>query len=349
MVFHVAREGLDEARGETLTLLQETRNVPVCERRYDWLYRRNPDGEAALWTIRKVETGELAGFTVALPRRMLTDGRVTTCWNGADFSIRRKFRTLGVAMKLRRAAKEGVDAGEAEFLYAHPNAKMQLIHEKVGHSPVGEMVRYALPLRYAPYFKRRLPGRWLPTMAGAALDTVGACRRCWRPHCWKSDVQVEETPMFDDRFDQLFADAQPARRIVGVRDSTYLTWRYGDNPAYRTHAVLARRAGHLVGYALFTCAEEVTHVKDIFTGPEEGVAEDLIVALVRHARRGKKSTSVSAIVLEGNPLEETFIHAGFTRREDTSQMFGYARREGPLGETLSDRNNWLVTVGDRDV
>ena len=52
----------------------------------------------------------MAGFTVAIPRRMRVDGSPCVCWNCADFSVAPKFRVLGVAVKLRRASREGVDA-----------------------------------------------------------------------------------------------------------------------------------------------------------------------------------------------------------------------------------------------
>jgi len=348
MAFEVFEENLDEARDEALAMLDATRRDASPKRRYDWLYRDNPDGEAVLWAVRKVETGEMAGFTVALPRRMLVDGRPRVCWNGADFSIRQEFRTLGVAIKLRRAAKEGVDAGRVDFLYAHPNAKMQLIHEKVGHSPVGTMVRYAKPLRTGKHWKGRLKGTWLPAVAGKLTDVALHVRSPeWR-HRPTFSTRLVESPVFDGRFDRLFERAEATRRVLGVRDSRYLDWRYARNPLYRTHAILAEDGEQLAGYLLFTRGQAMVHVKDVLVAGGRAAQRDLIAALIRLSRK-TRSASISAAVLEGHPLEGTLTRFGFARRPDCSQMFGYAPMESPLREVVLDRSSWMVSVGDRDV
>jgi len=347
MAFEVYEENLDEVREEAMATLNATRDKPIDPRRYDWLYRENPDGKAVMWSIRNTDTGEMAGFTVALPRRVLVDGKVRVCWNGADFSIRKKFRTLGVAMKLRRAAKEGVDAGRVDFLYANPNAKMQVIHEKVGHRPVGTMVRYARVIRSEPYLRRRFGGRALPAVAGKAADGILRLRDAGRRRRPVFSTRVVESPRFDERFDRLFDEVRSSRRVVGIRDARYLDWRWARNPLHPTHAVLAEDNGRLAGYALFTTDKSVVHVKDVFAASDEARA-DLAAELVRHARQ-LRADSVSAVVLQGHPAGETLQQFGFARREDTSQMFGYAAEGSSLSNVVLAQNSWLFSVGDRDV
>jgi len=348
MAYAVYEENLDDVRDEALAALSATRDRPADERRYDWLYRRNPDGEAVLWSIRHEAAGELAGFTVVLPRRVLVDGEEHICWNGADFSIHRKYRALGVAVKLRRAAKEAIDLGRADFLYAHPNAKMQLIHQRVGHWPVGAMVRYAKPLRAAPYLRRRLHSPVLAAAAGSLVDAGWRLLRLGRRYQYAGELRVVESPEFDGRFDRLFDEAAAVRRVVGVRDARYLRWRYAENPLYRTRAVLAEEAGRLQGYALFTIDRGVADVKDVLVAGNGPTERDLVARLIEHAR-GLGLTSVSAVVLEGHPIVDTLNSFGFSRRPDGSQMFGYARHEDPLRDVVSNPDSWLVSVGDRDV
>ena len=103
----------------------------------------NPHGLATGWKVVDGETGEVVGFTVALPRKVSVFGKRVIAWNCADFSIDTKFRTLGVAAKLRRAARDAIDAGQHPFLYAHPNEKMLVVHKRVGHTVIGQSHRYA--------------------------------------------------------------------------------------------------------------------------------------------------------------------------------------------------------------
>ena len=348
MSFQVVEDTLDAARDEAIALLDATRRGLIDEVRFDWLYGNNPDGQAVLWAIRKVETGEMAGFTVALPRRIMVDGKARTCWNGADFSMMPKFRTLGLAMKLRRAAKEGVDGGRVDFLYSHPNERMAVIHAKVGHAPVGRMLRYAKPLKTAPCFSQKVRSKALAAAMGGAIDPLlRIVGREWRyrPTC---DVRLVCSARFDEQFDRLFDESAPAARIVGVRDARYLNWRYADNPLYQTDALLAEEGNRLRGYLLFTVQDGVANVKDVFPPGSDDVARDLIVAMIREGRRrGLKSLNITA--LEGNPLLPIFVEFGFRLRPESSQMFAYAAADRPWRAAVTDGTSWFVTVGDRDV
>ncbi len=346
--FEVHEEDLAEVRREATALLNETRGHDVPHTRYDWLYEDNPDGNAVLWSIRDQRSGQMAGFTVALPRRMLIDGHGCVCWNGADFSILPKYRTLGVAMKLRRAAKLGVDQGRVDFLYAHPNARMQVIHEKVGHFPIGTMRRYAKPLAAEAYLRRRVGNKRLAAGIGRLADVALKIRHgemWYRP---KHKMSVVRAPRFDDSFDRLFETAYAERRVVGVRDARYLDWRYTRNPLTKTDAVLAHDADRLVGYGLFIVDGKTVHLKDLLSADDPAIADDLIAKLVEHGRR-LSCSSASAVVLEHSPHEKSLQRFGFVRRNDSSQMFGYTAADSDLRPIISDSRAWLGSVGDRDV
>lgn len=346
--FRVFEDCFNTARREVLATFRATRRHEGSDARCDWLYSSNPDGKAVLWAIREVKTKEMVGFTVTLPRRMIVDGQVRTGWNGADFSMLPKYRTLGLAMKLRRAAKEEIEAGRVDFLYAHPNERMALIHAKVGHQPVGRMLRYAKPLKMAPYLRDRVKSEAVAGVTGRMLDPLLRFDgREWR-HRMSWDVRAVERPRFDDGYDHLFDEAAACARVIGVRDARYLNWRYADNPLYRTHAIEAREGGRLRGYLLFIVQGDAASIKDVFPPNDETVARDLIAAMIREGRRlGLKSVSITT--LEGNPFDARFAEFGFRRRLESSQMFAYARADSPWRDVVLDNDSWFLTVGDRDV
>jgi hypothetical protein len=346
--FSVVEESLDLWRHEAIALLDATRRQPIDGARFDWLYRKNPDGEAVLWGIRKLDSGELAGFTAALPRRMMVEGQLRMAWNGADFSILPKFRALGPAIKLRRAAKEGIDAGRADFLYAHPNERMAVIHAKVGHSPVGTMLRFARPLKTGQYLEGKLRSRLAARALGRVADPLfHLAARPWK-HRRTCEVRLASPASFGDAYDRLFEGAAPALRVVGVRDARYLNWRYRENPLYQPHALEAWDNGQLRGYLLLIVEDETVSIKDVFPPSEPAVVRDLIAALIRQGRRlGLKSLSVTA--LETNPLLPVFAEFAFRQRPETSQMFGYVPADRPWHGAVMDKNAWFLTVGDRDV
>jgi len=348
MSFEVIEQSLNAARDEAIAVLNQTRRHATDEARFDWLYRGNPDGEAVLWAVRKVATGEMAGFTVALPRRMMVDGQLRTCWNGADFSIRPEFRALGPAIKLRRAAKVGIDAGRADFLYAHPNERMAVIHSKVGHFPVGRMRRYAKVLRSGPYIERKVGNKRVAAAAGTIIDPLVRLAGRESRHRSKLDIAAVSPARFDDRYDRLFEEHTNCSRVVGVRDARYLNWRYAENPLYQTHALEAREGNRLLGYLLFIAESDVLQIKDVFPPGNEAAARDLIAGVIREGRK-RRLQSASITTLEGNSLDPLLAEFGFHPRAETSEMFAYAPESSPLRDVVLDAHSWFVTVGDRDV
>jgi hypothetical protein len=344
----VAEERLDDVLSGIAALLSRTRTKPVTAERFDWLYRKNPDGQASIWSLRHASDGEMIGFTACLPRRMLVGGQTRICWNGVDFSIDPRFRTLGPAAKLRRQARLGIEAGRADFLYAHPNNRMAVVHRLVGHKPVGAMVRLARPLRLGPYAGERLKSSTFGRVAGAVLDPLYrlSCRESWSggdPH-----VRFVAEPRFDEAFDELFSRHARVRRIVGVRDSRYLNWRYAQNPLYRTHALRYDRDGRLLGYLLFTTEGEVLHVKDLFPVEDPAVLSALIGAAVRMGwSTGLKGLSIA--VLEHNPLIQILSSHGFRVRTDHSQMYAYCTPQAGWHDTVLSPQEWFLISGDRDV
>ncbi|QDT46434.1 hypothetical protein Pan258_04530 [Symmachiella dynata] len=348
MPFEIVEESLDVARDDAIAVLDATRQHAVDRSRFQWLYCDNPDGPAVLWAIRKTETGEMAGFTVALPRRMLVDGQLRHAWNGADFSILPRFRTLGLALKLRRAAKNGVDDQRVDFLYAHPNEKMAVIHAKVGHSPIGEMVRYAKVLRTAPYIQRKVGNNALATVGGAMLDPLLRIAGAETRHRAKCNTSLMDITNIDERFDKLFANAAPARGVIGVRDSRYLRWRYAENPLETAQVIIAEENGQLCGYLVMTTQQDMGVIKDLFPMDRPEVARDLLATAIRQGRK-QGLNSLSFTMLCSNPLVSSLVKFGFRQRSGLSQMYGYAPESSELRATLLDVNAWWLTVGDRDV
>lgn len=344
----VVREpAIEPIRDELVRLLNATRRHDVDAQRFEWMYRGNPDGEAAVWFVR-THAGEIAGFAAALPRRMNVRGQDLMCWNCADLSVLPPFRRQGLAALLRGAARRGVEQGEADFLYGHPNDAAAGAHEKAGNLPVGRMVRYARPLRTAAYLERGLRHRGLSRLAGAVIDPVlritgrGAFHR---PSC---RMQVVDRCRFDQRFDELFARHRSATVILGVRDARYLNWRYADNPLYETSAILAEEGDQLRGYLLFTEKNGHMMVKDVFPPSSPAVLDDLICRVVQEGYRRLVGT-VSVTALEGNPALPAFEKFGFSQRPDGSRMFAYAPAASRLAEFIAHAPSWYLTVGDRDI
>src|SRR5262245_1132324 len=60
-------------------------NPAADHARFNWLYRRNPDGEARAWIAEDGNTGVPVGLAAAFPRQIYLRGRPTLGWILGDF------------------------------------------------------------------------------------------------------------------------------------------------------------------------------------------------------------------------------------------------------------------------
>ena len=318
--------------------------------RFEWAYLKNPHGKATAWVVEDDKSGEVVGFTAGFPRKMSVNGKESLAWNCADFSIDKKYRVLGVAVKLRRAAKDGVDSGEIPFLYAHPNDRMAVVHERVGHHQIGFMKRYAALLRLDRKILNfvkipalaRLVGFFLQPLVHLALP---------QPKRRDKSLQfsfVEKQP-FGEEFTEFYQEIRQIYPVSGFRDADYLTWRYIDCPLYQVDTLKVYRDGKLRGYALAAAQFSMVHIADIVVAPEDGLLESLLAQLFKIYR--KKALSTLSIKLhEANPLLQQLQKFGFRERDDaTSKVMAYANESNGLHQHVLNPQAWYMTVGDRDI
>jgi len=317
--------------------------------RFNWLYLQNPHGLATAWKVVDTRTNEAVGLTSAFPRKMSVDSRDLIAWNCADFSIDQKYRSLGVALKLRRAAKNAVEGGDVSFLYAHPNAKMLVIHQKVGHKEVGCIKRYSLLVYPKKVLSSLLKSK---TLAAVASVFIGPFLKFLAPGpgTGQGDLQIvmQKCTEFGPEFDALYHNAKERLRVSGYRDATYLNWRYCLNPLQDFHVLKAMKNKELKGYILYYYDDDVVHIVDVLADNEKRTLQTMCSSLYRDSYK-KKIGTVSIKLQGNNPLLPLLENFGFKERNDaTSQVIAYAD-EDEIARLVHDESMWYMTVGDRDI
>jgi hypothetical protein len=307
--------------------------------RFRWLYLNNPDGRATAWFVLDDRSGEVVGCTSVFPRRMRVrgSGRTVVAWNCGDFCITPRYRTLGAAITLRRAARDAVERGVCPFLYAHPNDRMLQIHLKVGHQPLGRMVRYAKLLR--PHTGWRLADALgAGVLRGAGLDIFVRSRH---------EAELGDDAALGDELSELYEAVAPRLGTSLVRDAIYLRWRFGQNPSAGDRIILSRLGGRLTGYLVFAIDQSGALIKDWLARDAEAWNR-LFAACLEELRR-QAARSVSVIVLETHPDIARLQRFGFVRRPGASTAVTYARSTYARRSDVTTPEAWYMTVGDRDI
>ena len=349
---YVVREAdVIKDRGIMLSLLKNnrTRENFSYEKRFKWIYQDNPDGKAIPWIIWEKESNIPVGFTAVFPRRILVNGKEELCWNCGDFSIEPKYRSLGVALQLRKEAKKEVNDGKVPFLYAHPNDRMKIIHQRAGHQQLGYMHRYALPLRLDSYFESKLNNNLLGKAVAFPLNQILSLMLALNKKGNHLDAVMLDSPEFNNQHEELFLELAQRYPIIGVRDKVYLNWKYADNPNHRYLLMNFFSNKQLIGYIIFSKSDLVFEIVECIVFPDEQVKDVLIHFLKSIKDRFPETASVSVVTFETNPIVKVLRQLRFQQRSDaTSSVITYTKAESGLGKNVYDKDNWYLSVGDRD-
>lgn len=306
--------------------------------RFRWLYLDNPDGRAVAWFAVDDRSGDVVGSTVVTPRRVRIgcSGQEVVAWNCGDFSIHPRYRTMGAALKLRRAARDAVDSGVRPFLYAHPNDRMLPVHLKVGHAPLGRMVRYARRMRIET-------GRAIVDSAAAMV-----LRFAGRESFVRRGDEIElVTSIHGPEFDELYERTAKRLGTALVRDATYVRWRFLEMPCEQHEIIVARRRSALTGYLAFSIRDRTAHIKD-WLAIDDSARDRLFAGLVREMGT-RDVVTLSVVALETHPDVAAWCRFGFFRRPESSTAITYSGPSFAQKREVSAAQAWYMTVGDRDV
>jgi GNAT superfamily N-acetyltransferase len=333
---------LDSDQATIVALVRDNLSNASTDRRYQWLYRENPQGQADAWIAVDEDSGRAVGTAAAFPRRVFVRGKPEICWNLGDFAVDRTCRSLGPALTLQRACVEPVSAGRVGFCYDLPGKSMVPVYQRMGIAPVGSLVRFTRLLRLDRPLERRLKvgmlarplsrlGNWLLSMSG--------------PRRSSGKYEVEEhcgAP--GDEFDELFKEVSANHAVCGDRSKEYLQWRYVANPLFHFRTMVARRGGRLCGYAIFTLLEEDAVVFELFGHTDPDLVAALTQAVVGFAR-DRISSAVNIPLLESSHWIPALRQVGFVPRE-TFPFLVRPSPDHPFQEALTKTESWLHTFGD---
>jgi len=354
MGYEVREANLDTDQEIMVDILANNRSVADFDynKRFSWIYKENPTGEARAWIIWDDKKNIPVGFTGVFPRVVYVQGKAMIVWNCGDFSIEKKYRVLGIALKLRKAAKNAVNNGEIPFLYAHPNERMELIHLRSGHKKIARMKRFALPIRanriVMRYIKSNFLARWLSKPVNLALSMK------YRFSTFLGlSGELHNHVHVGEKHQQVFDRMVNAFPIVGDRSVGYIKWKFANNPnrVYQQFDMYYKH--NLVGTVFFTRKEDVVYIIDVLIDDFDRFAGQLFRMFINTVRPAFKRqiVSFSFILQEYNPFIPVLKQLGFKFRDDaTSAVIAYVNEESnpKLAKTVYDGHNWFMTVGDRD-
>ena len=329
---------------EFLGILQANLPDLFHARRFDWLYRGNPDGPPWSWFVWEGMPDHVVGVTSLFPRSMWVGEKLERCGQVGDFAISASHRSLGPALLLQRATFCPVDREELAFCYdCPPHEAGMSTFRRLGIRPNCEINRYALPLRVDRLMRKRLG-------AASAIPaaTTNLLLRLHRRSVLKSRMSGLEvsahTGAFGEEFSQLDASVKKTDVIRGRRTAALLNWRYREDPLHQYQVLTARRRGELVAFAIVCATSEVVTIVDLFGAELQEAAIILLAAIVEYFKGAWQS--VEAYLAPENELIGTLLKTGFRLRSRSAQVVAYARPQSEMAGFLQGSPIWAFSQAE---
>ncbi len=281
------------------------------EKRYQWLYRENPFGEARAW-IACDKNDHAIGMAALFPRQMYSHNKIVPGCVLGDLCVAPEHRTVGAALQLQRACLHAVHSGEFAVAYDFPSSTMLLIYKHLRIEPTNQSIRMAKVLR-ADRISRHLN---LPGVSRALVDSANFVlaledRALATPT--KVEFSLEDSPCGPE-YSELAEEVGSSFGMCTVRSMEYLNWRYRLHPHVPYEFLTARRGGRLLAYCVFTQSADNVTVADFFGEAEDHLLVNLLRKLATLIRRRGVPT-LSLPLLSQDPRRRLLRRVGFRERE----------------------------------
>lgn len=329
---------------ELLSILQANLpNLPHA-RRFDWLYRGNPDGPAWSWFACEGTPDHVVGVTSLFPRSMWVGEQLNRCGQVGDFAISPSHRSLGPALLLQRATFCPVDREELAFCYdCPPHEAGMSTFRRLGIRSNCEIHRYALPLRVDRLMQQRL-GAASAIPAAAANLLLRLHRRSFLRSGMSGLEVSDHNGAFGEEFSQLDASVKRTNAIRGRRTAALLNWRYREDPLHQYRVLTARRHGELIAFAIVSATSEVVTIVDLFGTELHEVAIILLAAIVESLKGAQQS--IDAYLAPGSELIGYLLKLGFRLRSQSAQVVAYARPQSEMAGFLQGSPIWAFSQAE---
>jgi hypothetical protein len=340
----IRRADLARDREILIEALSRHLNPMADARRFDWLYKKNPHGEALVWMAFDEENGEVVGSAAAFPRRVYLDTREETVWVLGDFCINSRYRSLGPAVQLQRACIAEVDAGRVAFCYDFPSIGMMAVYKRLGISPFARVLRLARPLRV----DRQIEAMIKSPIVAAGVSAMGnllLATRAFQPFRSGNVTVALHSGECGQEFSDLAREIGSRYGLCVQRSAEYLNWRYLANTYCTYEFITARREGKLMGYAAVGRDENESIIGDLFGIDSPAIIGRLVREVVAVCHRRQVHT-VSLPAVESHPWLSLFRQFGFRERE-SKPMVVYPPKDDGRARSL-ENIPWFIMHGDRD-
>ena len=298
----------------------------------DWLYRKNPNGEAIIMAAFD-DDNELAGVRPAIPWKFVWRDEERTAYEFADALVAPRHRNRGIFTHLVKLTCEVAEQNDFT-LFSIPNDHSLPVYQRTGHLRVlGACETRVKPISWPRYIGHRIGLH--------GHDSPRSPAEQWAASLGDGDVSLRAVNRFESDFQEIHSEFAAVVASFTLRRKEFLQWRYFGSPVRQYRVALVEQGGHIRGYLVIRMIEGIAHLIDVFLTPDMRIARKAFRLAIAWAKQ------MGAIAIHFNASKDNFFHpvaarCGFWLKKKSGRLV-LDRKSAQL---LASRRNGRLAIQD---
>ena len=236
--------------------------------------------------------------------------------------------------------------------YGFPNPRLGAYSNRVNETrPIKPIPRYICVLRAACVFRQILKPKKIADALGEQCQPLWRWRLLRTKHRAKG-VMVKEIHFFDKRFNRLWEKASKTHKIISMRDTEYLNWRYLKEPGRRFLIFAAERNNELQGYVILKPFDSKNQgpgqIIDLFDVKDKRVTKALLLQAIEYF--DAQGADKIEFFVSDDYYERMLRSLGFVKRKTRSgvvdRLVATCRSKSIDPDYFYDAKHWFITTAD---
>lgn len=317
----------------------------------DWQYFNNPAGNALI-KLAKSKSNEVVGQYIIIPMKFKVDKDVINSTLSLNTLTRKDYRGKGIFTGLANDIYSQCQEEGIEFTYGFPNPNSYPgFIKKLGFTDLGEIPLMLFPLNIENLVLKKFNIKWLSKISGVFQKLFNISSKK------TSEIELKHINNNFEDFNDFWENIKDKYKVIGIRNSEYISWRYNNVPLRNYKVIGAYRNKRLSGYIVlrntnieqFKCGMIVDFII------KEGDKESGISLLSEACKIFNNDNMELVGCLMNNSTEEYKLlkNCSFYRcpkfLEPQPFKVIYRNHLNKENKDLNDINDWFLTMGDYDV
>lgn len=317
---------------------------------FDWIAGHDPAaGDEKCYLVIEDE-GRIVAYEGRMPVDIMINGEQERGYFFHDTLVHPDYRKKGLGLALVNQLKNTWENATDTFaIGVWMNQFTYEILKRRGYHELSAPY-YVRPLNLGRYLTKIVGNKHLARLLTAPVKYLGAVYDFFSERRF-ADISVSRVTRFDPRFDEFARRVSRKFRLVVVRHSRYLNWKYVDRP-FSSYVIYAcERAHELAGYIVLLPVEagdfKVGVIVDMLADPDDSAAISCLCQLaIKYFKKG--DVDLIVCVLTNNNFVRVFRRHLFFKRRKAAPVMVANLHKHHAQDVLKDINSWFLTCGDSD-